>query len=144
MNIVRHEQGLSNTKSRFPAESTCLAIYSRCMLPMFEQTSWPTVAAHAKEAARSGPRVNIGARLRGHVALASVGRRPRRNARGFRLLKEAGLPVAAKCFAGGQNGWSGSSSLAGACRPDGDHPSRLQPSPQQRQGAAPSQLRRPG
>jgi superfamily I DNA/RNA helicase len=27
MNIVRHEQGLSNTKSRFPAESTCLAIY---------------------------------------------------------------------------------------------------------------------
>ena len=28
MNLIRHEQGLSNTKSRFPAKSTCLAIYS--------------------------------------------------------------------------------------------------------------------
>jgi DNA helicase-2/ATP-dependent DNA helicase PcrA len=29
MNLVRHELGLSKTESRFPAKSTCLAIYSR-------------------------------------------------------------------------------------------------------------------
>jgi DNA helicase II / ATP-dependent DNA helicase PcrA len=29
LNIVRHELGLSQSKSRFPAKSTCLAIYSR-------------------------------------------------------------------------------------------------------------------
>jgi DNA helicase-2/ATP-dependent DNA helicase PcrA len=29
MNLVRHEQGLSKTESRFPTKSTCLAIYSR-------------------------------------------------------------------------------------------------------------------
>jgi DNA helicase-2/ATP-dependent DNA helicase PcrA len=29
MNLIRHEQGLSKTESRFPAKSTCLAIYSR-------------------------------------------------------------------------------------------------------------------
>jgi len=31
MNLVRHELGLSNTKNRFPAKGTCLAIYSRCV-----------------------------------------------------------------------------------------------------------------
>jgi DNA helicase-2/ATP-dependent DNA helicase PcrA len=31
MNLVRHERGLSKTKSRFPTKGTCLAIYSRCV-----------------------------------------------------------------------------------------------------------------
>ncbi len=31
MNLVRHEQGFSNTERRFPAKGTCLAIYSRCV-----------------------------------------------------------------------------------------------------------------
>lgn len=31
MNLVRHELGLSKTESRFPAKSTCLAIYSRAV-----------------------------------------------------------------------------------------------------------------
>ena len=31
MNLVRHELGLSKTKSRFPMKGTCLAIYSRCV-----------------------------------------------------------------------------------------------------------------
>ena len=68
----------------------------------------------------------------------------KRLAKEFPLVREWELLVSAKCFAGDQNGWNGSSSSAGACRPDGDHPSRLQPIPQQRQAAMPSQLRRPG
>lgn len=31
MNLVRHEQGLSSAKKRFPKKGTCLAIYSRCV-----------------------------------------------------------------------------------------------------------------
>ena len=31
MNLVRHEQGFSKTKRRFPVKRTCLAIYSRCV-----------------------------------------------------------------------------------------------------------------
>jgi DNA helicase-2/ATP-dependent DNA helicase PcrA len=31
MNLVRHELGLSGTRSRFPAKGTCLAIYSRAV-----------------------------------------------------------------------------------------------------------------
>src|SRR5688572_21567963 len=31
LNIVRHELGLSQAKSRFPAKGTCIAIYSRAM-----------------------------------------------------------------------------------------------------------------
>ena len=31
MNLVRHELGLSQTESRFPAKGTCLAIYSRAV-----------------------------------------------------------------------------------------------------------------
>ncbi len=31
LNLIRHERGLSKTKSRFPAKRTCLAIYSRCV-----------------------------------------------------------------------------------------------------------------
>jgi DNA helicase II / ATP-dependent DNA helicase PcrA len=31
MNLVRHELGYSKLESRFPAKSTCLAIYSRCV-----------------------------------------------------------------------------------------------------------------
>jgi DNA helicase-2/ATP-dependent DNA helicase PcrA len=31
MNLVRHEQGLSKTESRFPTKGTCLSIYSRCV-----------------------------------------------------------------------------------------------------------------
>src|ERR1019366_9415126 len=31
MNLVRHELGLSKTKSRFPMKGTCLSIYSRCV-----------------------------------------------------------------------------------------------------------------
>ena len=31
MNLIRHERGLSKTKSRFPTKGTCLAIYSRCV-----------------------------------------------------------------------------------------------------------------
>src|SRR6202162_2384978 len=39
MNLVRHELGLSKTKSRFPTKGTCLAIYSRAVnaeLPLGE------------------------------------------------------------------------------------------------------------
>jgi DNA helicase-2/ATP-dependent DNA helicase PcrA len=39
MNLVRHDLGLSKTKERFPAKSTCLAIYSRAVnaeLPLAE------------------------------------------------------------------------------------------------------------
>jgi DNA helicase-2/ATP-dependent DNA helicase PcrA len=39
MNLVRHELGLSRTKSRFPMKATCLAIYSRavnCEAPLEE------------------------------------------------------------------------------------------------------------
>src|SRR5712664_3806093 len=31
MNLVRHEKGLSKTKSRFPTKGTCISIYSRCV-----------------------------------------------------------------------------------------------------------------
>jgi DNA helicase-2/ATP-dependent DNA helicase PcrA len=31
MNLVRHEQGFSETERRFPAKGTCLQIYSRCV-----------------------------------------------------------------------------------------------------------------
>jgi len=31
MNLIRHELGFSSSESRFPAKSTCLAIYSRCV-----------------------------------------------------------------------------------------------------------------
>ena len=31
LNLVRHELGYSKTESRFPAKSTCLSIYSRCV-----------------------------------------------------------------------------------------------------------------
>jgi len=31
MNLVRHDRGLSKTKSRFPTKGTCLAIYSRAV-----------------------------------------------------------------------------------------------------------------
>src|SRR5437868_7565594 len=31
MNLVRHENGLSKTKSRFPTKGTCISIYSRCV-----------------------------------------------------------------------------------------------------------------
>ena len=31
MNVVRHEQGLSEKEKRFPRKATCLAIYSRCV-----------------------------------------------------------------------------------------------------------------
>ena len=31
LNLIRHERGLSKTKSRFPTKGTCLAIYSRCV-----------------------------------------------------------------------------------------------------------------
>lgn len=31
MHLVRHEQGLSSSKKRFPKKGTCLAIYSRCV-----------------------------------------------------------------------------------------------------------------
>jgi DNA helicase-2/ATP-dependent DNA helicase PcrA len=31
MNLIRHERGLSKTKSRFPTKGTCVAIYSRCV-----------------------------------------------------------------------------------------------------------------
>jgi len=31
MNVVRHENGLSQKNKRFPRKATCLAIYSRCV-----------------------------------------------------------------------------------------------------------------
>ena len=31
INLIRHEMGFSQTKERFPAKGTCLAIYSRCV-----------------------------------------------------------------------------------------------------------------
>ena len=54
MNLVRHELGLSKTKSRFPMKGTCLAIYSRCVnaeLAIEEvlNTSFPWCAAWAAE-----------------------------------------------------------------------------------------------
>lgn len=49
MNLVRHELGLSKTETRFPAKSTCLAIYSRAVnaeLPLDEvlRTRFPWCA----------------------------------------------------------------------------------------------------
>lgn len=54
MNLVRHELGYSKTDNRFPAKSTCLAIYSRCVnaqAPLEEvlRTSFPWCAAWADE-----------------------------------------------------------------------------------------------
>jgi DNA helicase II / ATP-dependent DNA helicase PcrA len=54
MNLVRHEIGLSKTKSRFPMKGTCLAIYSRCVnaeLAIEEvlKTSFPWCATWAAE-----------------------------------------------------------------------------------------------
>ena len=58
MNLVRHEKGFSKTKSRFPTKGTCLSIYSRCV--MFEKT-----AIAAARLASQGPRIDVGARMRG-------------------------------------------------------------------------------
>lgn len=54
MNLVRHELGYSKLDSRFPAKSTCLAIYSRCVnaqVPLEEilRTAFPWCAAWADE-----------------------------------------------------------------------------------------------
>ena len=54
INLVRHEIGLSKTKSRFPMKGTCLAIYSRCVnaeLAIEEvlKTSFPWCAAWAAD-----------------------------------------------------------------------------------------------
>jgi DNA helicase-2/ATP-dependent DNA helicase PcrA len=35
------------------------------LLPMFERTSWPPASATAVRAANQGPRIDIGARMRG-------------------------------------------------------------------------------
>jgi DNA helicase-2/ATP-dependent DNA helicase PcrA len=35
------------------------------LLPMFERTNWPLAAAAAARAASQGPRIDIGARMRG-------------------------------------------------------------------------------
>lgn len=59
-----------------------------------------------KEAVRSGPRVDIGARVRGMWRLASVGG-DLGAAPECSVPSESGLPVSAKCFAGGRNGWNG-------------------------------------
>ena len=44
------------SRSRFIAES---------LLPMFERTNWPPASATAARAAKQGPRIDIGARMRG-------------------------------------------------------------------------------
>src|ERR1700760_1649852 len=54
MNLVRHELGYSKTDSRFPAKSTCLAIYSRCVnaqAPLEEvlRTAFPWCGAWVEE-----------------------------------------------------------------------------------------------
>src|SRR5215467_2183601 len=54
MNLVRHERGFSKTETRFPAKSTCLAIYSRCVnaetaIEEVLGTSYPWCAAWARE-----------------------------------------------------------------------------------------------
>lgn len=54
MNLVRHELGYSKTDNRFPAKSTCLAIYSRCVnaqasLDEVLQTAFPWCAAWGDE-----------------------------------------------------------------------------------------------
>jgi DNA helicase-2/ATP-dependent DNA helicase PcrA len=54
MNLVRHERGFSKTEARFPAKSTCLAIYSRCVnaetaIEEVLRTSFPWCAAWARE-----------------------------------------------------------------------------------------------
>ncbi|HTK35514.1 MAG TPA: ATP-dependent helicase [Caulobacteraceae bacterium] len=54
MNLVRHERGYSKLDSRFPAKSTCLSIYSRCVnaqttLEEVLRTAFPWCAAWAVE-----------------------------------------------------------------------------------------------
>jgi DNA helicase-2/ATP-dependent DNA helicase PcrA len=54
MNLVRHELGLSGTKSRFPTKGTCLAIYSRVVNAQGElddvlKTSFPWCAMWSAE-----------------------------------------------------------------------------------------------
>jgi DNA helicase II / ATP-dependent DNA helicase PcrA len=54
MNLVRHEQGFSKTERRFPAKSTCVAIYSRCVnaevpLEQVLDRSFPWCASWTKE-----------------------------------------------------------------------------------------------
>ncbi|WIJ25914.1 ATP-dependent helicase [Devosia sp. RR2S18] len=54
MNLVRHELGLSQAKSRFPAKGTCLAIYSRVVnaqadLEQVLRTAFPWCAMWADE-----------------------------------------------------------------------------------------------
>jgi DNA helicase II / ATP-dependent DNA helicase PcrA len=44
------------SRSRFLPES---------LLPMFERTSWPKAAAAAAHVANQGPRIDVGARMRG-------------------------------------------------------------------------------
>ncbi|WP_099867693.1 ATP-dependent helicase [Pararhizobium haloflavum] len=44
LNLVRHDQGLSRTESRFPAKNTCLAIYSRAVNAQAELAQ--VLAAH--------------------------------------------------------------------------------------------------
>ena len=51
VNLVRHELGLSDSKTRFPAKATCLALYSRVVNARGELgavigQSFPWVAAH--------------------------------------------------------------------------------------------------
>jgi DNA helicase-2/ATP-dependent DNA helicase PcrA len=54
MNLVRHEQGFSRTERRFPAKSTCVAIYSRCVnaetsLEQVVERFFPWCASWTKE-----------------------------------------------------------------------------------------------
>jgi DNA helicase-2/ATP-dependent DNA helicase PcrA len=54
MNLMRHELGFSKTETRFPANATCLAIYSRCVnaeLPIEDvlATTFPWCAAWVAE-----------------------------------------------------------------------------------------------
>ncbi|WP_022724562.1 ATP-dependent helicase [Rhodopseudomonas sp. B29] len=54
MNLVRHDLGFSKTESRFPAKSTCLSIYSRCVnataeLDQVLGANYPWCAAWSKE-----------------------------------------------------------------------------------------------
>jgi DNA helicase-2/ATP-dependent DNA helicase PcrA len=54
MNLVRHEQGFSKTERRFPANGTCVAIYSRCVnaevpLEQVLDRSFPWCASWTKE-----------------------------------------------------------------------------------------------
>ena len=52
MNLVRHECDLSKTESRFPAKSTCLLIYSRCVNA---ETTQKKFWARPTPGARVGP-----------------------------------------------------------------------------------------